>query len=346
MRSIGSRSTFAAMGAAAIAVAVGALGCGSGGAQTNAATAANAQQPSPVVPSGVSFHATLDGPLSSQHASVGDKITATLDDPLRSMDGLTLVPKGAKLHGHILEVGREGINRLVLQFDTIEFGGRHRPIYAQVSRIDSARVVASESAEATSMSVDVYPMLPRGAAAPEVGGGPPPEQLPLAAATPESASSSTCRGRSSSSSRAPRLRSGDTADAGEPTRPEVIETYAAEVAPPSRGALRCGDFRERHTDRFRGHGDHGHRFTYLNETVRAALGDREARRVGCCRHPHGGFGVGLWLCRCIAVALGGSLEIEGEPGQGATFRCTLPKAGPPEPHAIADRSRGSTTSSV
>lgn len=43
---------------------------------------------------------------------------------------------------------------------------------------------------------------------------------------------------------------------------------------------------------------------------------------------HGGFGVGLWLCRRIAIALGGTLELEGAPDQGAILRITLPKRGP------------------
>ncbi len=176
MRSIGSRTRLASTAFAALALALAPTGCG--GAQP-APVAANTPPPSPAVPSGVSFHATLDGPLSSQHASVGDRITATLDEPLRGLDGAGLVPKGAKLHGHILEVGREGVNRLVLQFDTLEFGGTERRISAQVTRIDTTRVVASHADDASSLSADVYPILPRPVAAPEVGGGPPPTQLPL-----------------------------------------------------------------------------------------------------------------------------------------------------------------------
>jgi hypothetical protein len=179
MRSIGFRWTLAALAVGSLTLALGASGCAAGAAQTTAATSASVPDTSPTVASGVSFRATLDGPLSSQHASVGDRITATLDDPLHALDGATLVPRGAKLHGHIREVGREGINRLVIQFDTIEVGGRNYSIYAQITRIDAARVVASYSTDATSVSFDVYPILPRSFAAPEVGGGPPPEQLPL-----------------------------------------------------------------------------------------------------------------------------------------------------------------------
>lgn len=177
MRSIGSRTGLAAMTVLATTLALPAAGCARETLPPLAT--AIAPMPSPRVPSGVSFHATLDGPLSSLHAAVDDKITATLDEPLRSADGVNLVPAGAKLHGHILEVGREGINRLVLQFDTLEFGGHDRAIDAQVTRLDSTRVVASHGTDPSSVSVDVYPILPRSASQQEIGGGPPSAQLPI-----------------------------------------------------------------------------------------------------------------------------------------------------------------------
>ncbi len=178
MRSIGSRTRFTAMAVAATAL-LGATGCATSTPPPAAAAPPSIAEASPTVPSGRSFHASLDGPLASQHASAGDQVTATIDEPLRAVDGTMVVPKGAKLHGHILEVAREGINRLVLRFDTIDVGGRSYAIAARVTRIESARVVASSSADATSDSVTVYPILPRTALAPEVGGGPPAEQLPL-----------------------------------------------------------------------------------------------------------------------------------------------------------------------
>ena len=46
------------------------------------------------------------------------------------------------------------------------------------------------------------------------------------------------------------------------------------------------------------------------------------------RGPHGsapgGFGVGLWIVREIALALRGSVRIESAPGRGATFTVVLP----------------------
>jgi signal transduction histidine kinase len=39
-----------------------------------------------------------------------------------------------------------------------------------------------------------------------------------------------------------------------------------------------------------------------------------------------GTGLGLSICRDLISAVGGSIEVESQPGQGATFHITLPKA--------------------
>jgi two-component system OmpR family sensor kinase len=50
------------------------------------------------------------------------------------------------------------------------------------------------------------------------------------------------------------------------------------------------------------------------------------------RGPHGGapggFGIGLWIVREIASALGGTVRVTSAPGEGAAFTVVLPLAGP------------------
>jgi signal transduction histidine kinase len=48
---------------------------------------------------------------------------------------------------------------------------------------------------------------------------------------------------------------------------------------------------------------------------------------------YGGLGIGLWLVERIVVALGGSITVASEPGQGATFSVLLPRGGPPPSEA-------------
>src|SRR5262249_18781696 len=43
----------------------------------------------------------------------------------------------------------------------------------------------------------------------------------------------------------------------------------------------------------------------------------------------GGFGLGLWIVRQIATAMGGTIAVTSEPGEGATFTLVLPKDAPP-----------------
>ena len=45
------------------------------------------------------------------------------------------------------------------------------------------------------------------------------------------------------------------------------------------------------------------------------------------RREHGGFGIGLWLANQLVTAMGGTIAVEGAPGEGTTFTVILPLAG-------------------
>ena len=60
----------------------------------------------------------------------------------------------------------------------------------------------------------------------------------------------------------------------------------------------------------------------ISEEDRARVFGRFERVVA--RREHGGFGVGLWLAGRLVAAMGGSIAVEGAPGEGTTFTVTLP----------------------
>jgi two-component system, OmpR family, sensor kinase len=69
----------------------------------------------------------------------------------------------------------------------------------------------------------------------------------------------------------------------------------------------------------------------LDPAEREHIFDRFGRGRGA--HGYAGFGLGLWIAREAAVALGGSIEVTSEPGRGSIFTVALPLAGPPSPVA-------------
>jgi signal transduction histidine kinase len=55
---------------------------------------------------------------------------------------------------------------------------------------------------------------------------------------------------------------------------------------------------------------------------RARIFQRFERAV--TRREHGGFGIGLWLANQMVVAMGGTIDVESNPGEGSAFMVRLP----------------------
>jgi len=83
------------------------------------------------VPAGLEVRSTMITPIDSRTASAGDLFEARVVDPVRQ-DRQIVVPKGAVLHGRIVELEQRyypGVSvRVMLKFDSVEFGGRSVPI--------------------------------------------------------------------------------------------------------------------------------------------------------------------------------------------------------------------------
>jgi two-component system OmpR family sensor kinase len=63
----------------------------------------------------------------------------------------------------------------------------------------------------------------------------------------------------------------------------------------------------------------------ISEADRARIFGRFERAV--TQREHGGFGIGLWLANQLVHAMGGTIALEGAPGEGTTFTVTLPHGG-------------------
>jgi hypothetical protein len=101
------------------------------------------------------FQVALDETLSSKATHSGDSFTATLDEPLQSSHGDTLVPSGAKVLGIVQEAesgkvfaSMRGKGRLVLRFDTVVLpDGRRFPMQTTVLSVGPNKTKASVNQE-------------------------------------------------------------------------------------------------------------------------------------------------------------------------------------------------------
>jgi hypothetical protein len=92
--------------------------------------------------------ATLLTTIDAQKAKAGDEIAARTSEAVKE-DGRMVVPKGAKLMGHVVEVkvrGDDQPSRLVLSFDrAVPDGGKEIPINASIASISRAQGTAAPS---------------------------------------------------------------------------------------------------------------------------------------------------------------------------------------------------------
>lgn len=85
-----------------------------------------------IVPEGTVMNLTLDRELSVEKNRRGDPFTTTLTDPV-IVDGRVLVPRGAKVHGHVTAVqdagdSEEEVDVLKLHFTRVTFEGETFPV--------------------------------------------------------------------------------------------------------------------------------------------------------------------------------------------------------------------------
>src|SRR5688572_16508609 len=107
-------------------------------AASNAAPAAPAppaEPPRPVfrdvsAPVGTALSLSLNTPISSETAKIETPVTARLRQPI-VVDGYTVVPAGATLHGDVIDVERagrvKGRSRLVICFSEVTVNGQRDP---------------------------------------------------------------------------------------------------------------------------------------------------------------------------------------------------------------------------
>lgn len=107
------------------------------------AAVAHAQTPQKTVP------ATLLTPIDVQKTKAGDEIAARTGEAVKK-DGRVVVPKGAKLIGHVVEAKTRAddhpTSQLVLTFDrAMTRGGKEIPVSASIASISRAQGIAAPS---------------------------------------------------------------------------------------------------------------------------------------------------------------------------------------------------------
>ena len=98
--------------------------------------------------SGTQLTGQLENTLDARHAKVGDRVALKTTQPVKQ-NGEVIVPKGARLLGHVSEVQQRtksnGESRLGIMFDRLQRGSTVTPITATIVSITQARSQARAS---------------------------------------------------------------------------------------------------------------------------------------------------------------------------------------------------------
>lgn len=109
-------------------------------------TAASVEKNAVELQSGTRLAAQLQNTLDVRKAKVGDEVILRTTQAIKS-HGRTVVPKGARLVGHVIEVAQRvngnGTSRIGLLFDRLERGALAMPISATITSITSTTTQAS-----------------------------------------------------------------------------------------------------------------------------------------------------------------------------------------------------------
>ena len=124
----------------------------------NNATSASAQGRDVNVAANTSLAAQLENSLDARHAKVGDRVVLKTTEAVKQ-NGETVVPKGARLLGHVTEVHQRtkdnGESRIGVAFDRLQKGTLDFPITATIVSITQAQThanVANSSVDSDMMS--------------------------------------------------------------------------------------------------------------------------------------------------------------------------------------------------
>jgi hypothetical protein len=117
-----------------------------GGASASNDTSASKQGRQVNLASNTALAAQLENSLDARHAKVGDRVALRTTQAVKQ-NGETVVPKGARLLGHVTEVQQRtksnAESRIGVAFDRLQKGALDMPITASIVSITQARSQAS-----------------------------------------------------------------------------------------------------------------------------------------------------------------------------------------------------------